>query len=107
LLIFCFAPNYTWFVLGSVVWGVASAVAGSAPSAYAADTAPRRMNASAMSTYRMLADAGYVVGPIVLGLTVDWYGATIALIVAAGLTVTMSALFARYAPETYAARPPR
>ena len=107
LLIFCFAPNYTWFVLGSVVWGVASAVAGSAPSAYAADTAPRGMNASAMSTYRMLADAGYVVGPIVLGLTVDWYGATIALIVAAGLKVIMSALFARYAPEIYAARPSR
>jgi DHA1 family multidrug resistance protein-like MFS transporter len=104
LLIFCFAANYGWFVLGSVVWGVASAVAGAAPSAYAADTAPPGMNASAMSTYRMLADAGYVVGPIVLGLTVDWYGASIALIVAAALKFSMSALFARYAPETYAAR---
>ena len=104
LLIFCFAPSYFWFVVASIVWGIASAVAGAAPAAYAADTAPAGMNASAMSTYRMLADLGYVVGPIALGLTVDWYGASIALIVAASLKISMSALFARYAPETYASR---
>ena len=104
MLLFFGASSYAWFVLASIVWGVASATGGAAPSAYAADTAPAGMNASAMSSYRMLADAGYVVGPLAFGLTVDLYGVSAALLVATVLLVAVSVVFARYAPETYAAR---
>lgn len=101
LVIFCLAPSYFWFIAASVVWGVASAVSGAAPSAYAADSAPAGMNASAMSSYRMLADSGYVIGPLTLGLAVDVLGAKAALVIAAVLIAIMALLFARYAPETY------
>ena len=74
LLMFCFAPSYPWFTAACVFWGVAMSVGGSAPVAYAADLAPQGMNAAAMSTYRMVSDFGYVIGPIVLGLVVDGYG---------------------------------
>lgn len=104
LLLFCFAPSYTWFVIASAIWGISSAVSGAAPSAYAADSAPAGMNASAMSSYRMLSDAGYVVGPIVLGVIVDLYDVTVALILAAVLMGAIAIMFARWAPETYAAR---
>ncbi|MDX1434228.1 MAG: MFS transporter, partial [Gammaproteobacteria bacterium] len=83
-------------------WGVASAVGGAAPSAYAADTAPPGMNAAAMSTFRMLGDLGYVVGPITLGAVVDLWGAPVALVIAAVLLMAVGVCFAVLAPETYA-----
>ena len=106
-LLFCFAPSFGWFMLATVAWGVASASGGAAPSAYAADSAPAGMNAAALSTYRMLADAGYVIGPLVLGMLVDGVGVTPTLIVAAFLMMGVALLFAKFAPETYAARRPQ
>lgn len=100
--LFVYAPGYAWFVAASVTWGVASAVGGAAPSAYAADSAPPGMNAAAMSTFRMLGDVGYVIGPIGLGLVVDLFGAQTALVVAAALLVVVGACFGLFAPETHA-----
>ena len=99
--LFVLAPSYAWFLAASVTWGVASAVGGAAPSAYAADSAPPGMNAAAMSTYRMLGDLGYVIGPITLGLVVDLYGARTALVLAAVLLMVVGACFGLLAPETY------
>jgi MFS family permease len=101
MLLFGFAPTYAWFVAASLVWGVAISASGTAPAAYAADTAPPGMNAAALSVFRMIADAGYVLGPLVLGLVVDLYGATTALVVAATLIVIVGLAFAVLAPETY------
>jgi fucose permease len=56
-----------------------------------------------MSAYRMLADLGYVVGPIALGLLTDGFGANVALATAAVLLVAAALLFARLAPEPIAA----
>jgi MFS family permease len=103
MLLFCLAPSYGWFVAASVAWGVASSVGGSAPAAYAADSAPPGMNAAAMSSFRMVGDAGYVIGPLALGLVADLYGATVALLLGASLVIIVGALFAMAAPETYRA----
>ncbi len=101
MLLYCFAPSYSWFIVASIVWGVAISALGTAPAAYAADSAPPGMNAAAMSTFRMIADAGYVVGPLLLGLIVDLFGAVTALVVAAVLVMGSGAAFAMFAPETY------
>lgn len=98
--VFALTPSLTGFMLACALWGVASAVSGSAPAAYAADTAPPGMNAAAMSSFRMLADLGYVLGPIVLGVLADLRGPEFALWTSALLTVSVAMLFARYAPET-------
>jgi len=103
LTLFLFAPTYAWFLAGCVAWSVAAGVGGAAPAAYAADVAPPGMNAAAMSTYRMLSDVGYFVGPVALGLATDLFGADVTLGVTALLLVAVAALFARYAPETYRA----
>lgn len=100
-LLFCVAPGYPWFLAACVAWGVASATAGAAPAAYAADSAPPGMNAAAMSTFRMLADFGYVVGPIALGVITDLYGAAAGLVIAATLLMGVGACFALLAPETH------
>ena len=107
LLLFLLAPSYAWFLAASLVWSVAQGIGGAAPAAYAADVAPPRMNAAAMSLYRTLSDSGYVVGPIALGLVTDGFGVGTALVSGAALLAGVGVLFAWRAPETYAAgRPP-
>ena len=101
MLVFLAAPAYAWFLAGCVVWSVAVGVSGAAPAAYAADVAPSGMNAAAMSTFRMLSDLGYVVGPIALGLATDLFGADAALATCAALMTGVAALFGRFAPESY------
>ncbi len=101
LVLFLLAPSYAWFLAGCAAWSVASGVGGAAPAAYAADVAPPGMNAAAMSGYRMLADLGYVVGPIALGLAADLVGADATLGGTALLLGATAVLFARFAPETH------
>lgn len=101
MLLFCFAPSYAWFIGACLVWGVASSIGSAAPAAYAADSAPPGLNASTMSTYRMIGDSGYVIGPLALGLVVDGFGPETALVLAAGLLGAIGLSFALFAPETY------
>jgi MFS transporter, DHA1 family, multidrug resistance protein len=101
MLLFAMAGSYAAFVAASIVWGVASSVGGAAPAAYAADSAAPGMNAAAMSLYRMTADAGYVIGPLALGLMADAQGPIAALLVSATLLVLAGVAFALVAPETY------
>ena len=101
LVVFLLAPSYPWFLAACAVWGVSQGVSGAAPAAYAADVAPPGMNAAAMSFYRMLADSGYVVGPVVLGLVTDLTGPETALGVGAALLVVVATVFAWLAPESY------
>ena len=101
LVLFLLAPTYGWFLAACAAWSVAMGISGAAPAAYAADAAPPGMNAAAVSTYRMLADLGYVVGPIALGLAADLAGVDATLGGTALLLVAVALLFARFAPETY------
>lgn len=101
MVLFCIAPSYGWFVAATIFWGISMSVGGSAPSVYAADSAPTGMNAAALSTFRMLSDAGYVVGPLALGLIVDLAGPITALLTGALLLVSVGIMFALFAPETH------
>lgn len=100
LVVFAWAPTYGWFLAACGVWAVASGLSSAAPAAYAADMAPPGMNAAAMSTYRMLSDSGYVLGPLLIGVAADTISADAALGATAALVVAMALLFARFAPET-------
>lgn len=99
MVLFCYAPSYAWFMAASIVWSVSASISSSAPAAYAADAAPPGMNASAMSAYRMTADAGYVLGAPVLGLLADLTSSTVAIMSASVVLVSIGALFAVTAPE--------
>ena len=98
-LLFLLAPSFGWFMAACVAWSIAGGIGGAAPSAYAADIAPPGMNAAAMSTFRMLAETGYVLGPIVLGLVADFFGAESALGWTAAFLVVVGLLFGVLAPE--------
>jgi MFS family permease len=100
MVLFCFAPSYVWFVAASLVWGFATSLSISAPAAYVVDTAPAGMNAAAMSTYRMTADAGYVIGPIGLGLIADLTNPVVAILTSGVAIVAIGVVFAVASPET-------
>jgi predicted MFS family arabinose efflux permease len=101
MLLFCWAGAWTMFLTAAIVWSVSSSIGSSAPAAYAADSAPPGANASAVGMFRMLSDAGYVVGPIAMGLLADTMGATASIEVSAMMLVVAGGLFAAFAPETY------
>ena len=103
-VLFAITPSFGWYLFACGVWAFALGIASDAPGAYAADTAPPGMNAAVMSTYRMLSDGGYVLGPLVLGIVADAWGAPTALAVAGALLVASAVLFGRYAPEGYRPR---
>ena len=101
MLLFMVSPDYIWFVIGCLVWGISASIGGTAPAAYAADCAPPGMNAAAMSTFRMVGDLGYVIGPIGVGLVMDGLGPQAALVSTAVLSVAVGMLFLKFAPESY------
>lgn len=98
-LLFLLAPSFSWFMIACFAWAIAGGVGGAAPTAYAADIAPPGMNAAAMSTFRMLGETGYVIGPILLGLVADLFGAESALAGTSAFLVLVALLFAWSAPE--------
>jgi DHA1 family multidrug resistance protein-like MFS transporter len=101
---FAYAAGYPEFVLSTILWGVGSALAGSASAAYAADQAPPGGNGTTMGIYRMLSDMGYVVGPALLGLIAEAAGAQSSLLVAAAIALGAAVPFALLAPETHRRR---
>jgi MFS transporter, DHA1 family, multidrug resistance protein len=101
LAMFAFSTNLTWFLISCFVWAVGGGISGPAPAAYAADVAPRGMQAAAMGTYRMMSDSGYVFGPALLGFSADWFGAGTSLVGTAVFVVLAGMAFGLLAPETY------
>jgi MFS transporter, DHA1 family, multidrug resistance protein len=96
---FAFAPDYPTFVVSAVLWGIGSALGG-ASAAYAADQAPPGGNGVTIGIYRTLGDAGYVIGPMLLGFLAAGAGAHTALLAAAAIALATMVPFALLAPET-------
>jgi MFS family permease len=104
ILGFGIADSFATFMIGSIFWSAASGVSGAAPAAYTADVAPAGMTAPTMGLYRALADAGYVAGPLALGIISDLQSPNAALIFTSVLLIGRGILFALRAPESL---PPR
>jgi MFS family permease len=102
---FALANSYAVFILACVLWALSVGVSSAAPAAYAADMAPPGMNAPALGMYRMLADFGYVVGPLLLGVGADVFSIEASLYGTSVLVIASGMLFAFLAPETHRARP--
>lgn len=99
MALFCYAPSFGWFLAASIVWSFAAALSIAAPAAYAADSAPREKTAAAMTAYRMTADAGYVIGPIALGLLADVTSPAIAILAGSAVLIMLGIMFAVATPE--------
>jgi MFS transporter, DHA1 family, multidrug resistance protein len=101
LALFAITGGFIWFLFCCFIWAIGAGLAGAAPAAYATDVAPKGMQGAAMGTYRMMADAGYVVGPAVLGFSADIIGTGNSMLATAIFVLACGMLFAGFAPETY------
>jgi len=99
-VLFSVESSYAAFVAGMVLWGIGSSLYNSPASAYAADLAPAGAYGTTMGIYRMLGDAGYVVGPLVIGFLADQISPIGALLTVAGMFVVIVIPFVLWAPET-------
>jgi MFS family permease len=79
------------FVFGSLLFGFASAVAGPAPAAYAAEVSSEDDRGLAMGAFRTAGDLGLLLGPPLLGAVADHSGYPWAF-GANGLIVAFSAI---------------
>jgi len=105
MLLFGTIGTFAGFLLCSMLWSASSGISGAAPAAYATDIAPAGMVAPSLGLYRSLADAGYVVGPLLLGIIADVQSPVAALVFTAVLLLGSGALFALRAPESLPGKP--
>ena len=106
LLLFAAADGFPSYVFAALIWGTAGGISSSAPAAYAADLAPPGRSAWLLSRYRTFADAGYVAGPLLLGLIAYAASPVVALWSCAVLLVVAGSTFGLRAPETLPSRLP-
>jgi len=97
LLLFTWSSGYAFFLVTSVILGIGSGIAGAAPAAYAAELAPSGRIASTVGLYRTIADAGWIAGPLLLGMITDQWGYDQALLTNAVLLICSGAFFGLWA----------
>src|SRR3989304_5456369 len=90
--------------MAAVTRGRGPGMGGPPPAAYAADIAPDGMRGVTMGLYRTFGDAGFVIGPVLLGSLADLTTFGWALTFDAAVLVGIALLFALFARETL--RPP-
>ncbi len=91
--------SYGMYIAAALLWGLGSGISGPSPGAYVADIIPPSQRAQAFGLYRSVADAGYIVGPPLLGWMAGAMGYTAPLMMTAGMFVLSGLLFWRFAPE--------
>jgi DHA1 family multidrug resistance protein-like MFS transporter len=105
--LFAVSGGYPLFLLSAVVWGLGSGLSGPSPTAYVADLAPAALRARVFGLYRSVSDAGYIVGPLVLGWLAQVSGYSAPLLLTAALFLAAGTLFALLAPELHRPAPAR
>ncbi|MDA8335372.1 MAG: MFS transporter [Peptococcaceae bacterium] len=100
---YALSDSFTTFVLASLFWGFCSGFGGPARNVFLMDIAPEKLYPFLLSVYRTVADVGFIMGPLVLGLVSQSAGFRWALYAAAGLFVAVTAAF--YAVAGFGAAP--
>ena len=94
------STSHAGFLISAALLAAGTSVVGAAPAAYTADISPTELRGPSMGLYRSAGDAGFVLGPVLLGALADATSIGWGL-AANGLVVAASALgFALAARET-------
>ena len=65
-----------------------------------ADLAPKEGRNEFLGLWRLIGDAGFVAGPLLVGVVAGWFALPIATVVMSSTGFIASGIFARYVPET-------
>ncbi len=99
LLVIAYAPQYSIYILGGMLFGLAGGIGGPIPAVYVADAADEESQGTAIGIYRTFGDAGMVLGPLVMGWMIDVFSISTGLVVNATLIVLVAVTFWLIAPE--------
>jgi DHA1 family multidrug resistance protein-like MFS transporter len=101
MLAFALSGSFIGFAGSALLWGLSSGLSGPSPGAYIADLAPPEQRGRVIGAFRTCSDAGYIVGPLLLGWLAGIAGFAAPLVLTAALMVIAGALFGIFAPETH------
>ncbi len=104
LMIFTQSAGYWLMLLSAMVLGVGRGFGSSIRTAYVAEIASGQNYEHAMAVHRSASDAGFVVGPVLLGWLEDDYGLDFPFFLGAGLLLAAVICFAALATETVGRR---
>lgn len=90
---YALSTNFATFVAASVFWGFCSGFGGPARNVYLMDISPKHLYPILLSVYRTVADTGFILGPLLLGLVSAGAGLKWALYVAAGVFLMVTLAF--------------
>jgi MFS family permease len=100
LLMFTRAQSYSLFLVSGIILGLGMGFGGPLLAAYVADIAPPGEYERTMAIYRTVADAGWVIGPIMLGWLNDVSGINSPFFLTAALFLVTTVCFAALAKES-------
>jgi len=100
LMMFTQSAGYWLLLLSAMVLGVGRGFGGPIRTAYVAEIASGQNYEHAMAVHRSASDAGFVVGPILLGWFADDYGLDFPFFLGAGLLIAAVICFSALARET-------
>jgi MFS family permease len=103
-ILFPVTSDYLQLSLTAVLLGIGNTGAGQAPLALATDASISEPKVLSMGLYRLFGDVGFIVGPIALGLIVDYYGLRMPFYFTALLVFINAFLILPLAEETYSKR---
>jgi MFS family permease len=93
LVTYTLTHNLLTFILASIFWGFCTGFGGPARNVFLMDICPKSVYPLALSVYRTVADVGFFLGPLVLGLVGECAGFTWSLYLAAGVFFVVSTMF--------------
>ena len=74
VLAFGWADTFSGLILVSALFGVTTGICGIPPSVIASDVMPARVRSTGIGIFRMAGDVGFIIGPIISGLTISHVG---------------------------------
>lgn len=71
---FGWTDTFSGLILVSALFGVTTGICGIPPSVIASDVMPARVRSAGIGIFRMAGDVGFIIGPIISGLTISHVG---------------------------------
>ena len=102
--LFSFTYDYWSMSLVAVLLGVGTSGSQQAPLAMATDVTINEPRGLSIGVYRLFADIGFVIGPIILGFVADNFGLKIPFYLMAAILFVNAVLILLFAKETYSKR---
>ncbi len=92
------APQYSMFLIGAVVYGLAAGIGNPVPAAYVVEVVEDASQGQALGLFRTFNDIGLIIGPALMGWIGDGAGISTGVLANAGVVVAVTVVFFIFAP---------